>query len=85
MYELYIGDVDDKEVLAWVIENISDLVMTTRHEYAYNDAYHGETWSMDTTDVSDVSSSRWDTMTKITFTNKDDAVLTCLRWGGKIH
>jgi hypothetical protein len=84
MYKLYIGDVDDKEVLGWIIENIGELVMTTRHEYAYNDSYHGETWSMDTTDVSDVS-GQWDTMTEITFTRKEDALLACLRWGGKIH
>jgi len=84
MYKLYIGDVDDKEVLAWIIENISGLLMSARHEYAYNDVYHGENWTMDTMDVSDVS-GQWDTMTEITFTNKDDAVLTCLRWGGVIH
>ena len=81
---LYIGDVDEQDLLNWLCENISPLVMTTRAEHAYYDMHHGDNdlWIMDTTDVSDVSSSKWDTITEVMFKNKEDLVYCQLVWGG---
>ena len=87
MADLYLGDVDEEELLAWLCENISSLVMTTKAEYSYFNMYHGDDdlWIMETSDVSDVSGSRWDTMTVVTFLRKEDAMLSRLRWGGTLQ
>ena len=84
MVDLYLGDVDEEELLGWLCETISPLVMTTKAEYSYFNMYHGDDdlWIMDTSDVSDVSGSSWDTMTVVTFLRKEDAMLSRLRWGG---
>lgn len=87
MADLYLGDVDEEELLAWLCENISSLVMTTKAEYSYFNMYHGDDdlWIMETSDVSDVSGSSWDTMTVVTFLRKEDAMLSRLRWGGTLQ
>lgn len=80
---LYLGDVEEGLVLEWLCENISPVAFTTRAEYSYFNMYHGENdrWIMDTQDVSDAS-YRWDTITQIRFRDKEDFMLTKLRWGG---
>ena len=87
MADLYLGDVDEEELLAWLCENISSLVMTTKAEYSYFNMYHGDDdlWIMETSDVSDVSGSHWDTITVVTFLRKEDAMLSRLRWGGTLQ
>ncbi len=84
---LYIGDADEEALLNWLCENISPLVMTTRAQYAYHDMYHGDNdrWTMDTTDVSDVSSSKWDTITEIVFKDQEDVMFCRLVWGGTVQ
>jgi hypothetical protein len=84
---LLIGDVDQDALLNWLCENISPLVMTTRNEYSYFNMYHGDDdlWIMDTTDVSDVNSSKWDEITQVIFKNKDDLLLCKLTWSGVIE
>lgn len=84
---LYLGDANEEDVLNWLCEHISPLVMTTKAEYAYHEMYHGDDdlWIMDTTDVSDVSSSKWDTITEIIFKNKEDVMYCHLVWGGTIQ
>jgi aromatic ring-cleaving dioxygenase len=86
MYRLYLGDAVEDEVLSWLIENISGLVMTTKPEFHYYNTYHGDNdlWIMNTTDVSDVSSSKWDEITEIVFQTKEDAMLCSLRFGGRV-
>jgi hypothetical protein len=81
---LYIGDANEEELLNWLCENISPLIMTTKAQYAYYEMYHGDhdLWIMNTTDVSDVSSSKWDTITEILFKNKEDVMYCHLVWGG---
>jgi hypothetical protein len=81
---LYIGDADEQALLNWLCENISPLVMTTKAEFAYFEMYHGDDdkWIMNTTDVSDVSSSKWDTITEVTFRDKEDIMYCHLVWGG---
>jgi hypothetical protein len=87
MADLYLGDVDEDELLGWLCENISPLVMTTKAEFSYFNMYHGDDdlWIMETSDVSDVRGSPWDTMTRIIFLRKDDAMLSRLRWGGTLE
>lgn len=87
MKSLYIGDINEYELVNWLSENISPVAMTTRAEYQYFDMYHGDDdkWIMDTTDVSDVSSSKWDTITHIQFRHKEDLMLCHLAWGGTIQ
>jgi hypothetical protein len=87
MANLYLGDVDEEELLAWLCENISSLVMTTKAEYSYFNMYHGDDdlWIMETSDVSDLNSSPWDTITQVTFKSNEDAMLSRLRWGGTLQ
>ncbi len=87
MNSLYIGDVNEHELAGWLSENISPIVMTTRAEWQYFDMFHGDNdlWIMDTTDVSDLSSSRYDTITHVQFKNKEDCMLCHLAWGGSIQ
>jgi hypothetical protein len=61
MKSLYIGDINEYELVNWLSENISPVAMTTRAEYQYFDMYHGDDdkWIMDTTDVSDVIPASW--------------------------
>ena len=84
---IYIGDADEQALLNWLCENISPLVMTTKAEFAYFEMYHGDDdkWIMNTTDVSDVSSSKWDTITEVIFNNKEDVMYCHLVWGGSIQ
>ena len=84
---LYLGDADEEEVLNWLCEHISPLVMTTRAEFAYHDMHHGDDdkWIMDTTDTSDVRGCKWDTITEIVFKNKEDVMYCHLVWGGSIQ
>lgn len=84
---LYLNDVNEEEVLNWLCEHVSPLEMTTRPEYAYHDMYHGndDKWIMETTDVSDVSGSAWDTITEVVFKNKEDIMYCHLVWGGSIQ
>jgi hypothetical protein len=83
MFRLYIGDVNHIEVLDWMNENIGPVLKTTRHEYEYYDAHHGEGWTLHTTDVSDVS-LQYDTIIEIQFAKKNDAMLAKIRWGGSL-
>lgn len=85
-HNLYIGDVEEEDVYAWLSETISPLLMTTKAEFRYYDMYHGDRdlWIMQTTDVSDVSGSSNDTITLVSFKNIEDALLTKLRFGGSI-
>lgn len=87
MYELYIGDKDENDILGWLIANVAPLGSTTKEDWNYYNTYKSknDTWIMNTTDVSDVSSSQWDTMTHVVFKNKDDAMLCKLTWGGIIY
>lgn len=84
---LYLNDANEEEVLNWLCEHVSPLVMTTRAEHAYHDMYHGDDdkWIMDTIDVSDVSGSAWDTVTEIVFKSKEDIMYCNLVWGGTIQ
>jgi hypothetical protein len=84
---LYLGDVNDEDVLNWLCEHISPLVLTTKAEYDYFEMYHGDDdkWIMHSADVSDVSSSKWDTVTEIIFKNKEDVMYCHLVWGGSIQ
>ncbi len=86
-YNLYIGDADERELYEWCAENISPVLMTTQAEFDYYKMYHGDKdlWILHTTDVSDVSSSSWDTITLVSFKNKEDAIMTKLRFGGAIQ
>ena len=87
MINLYLGDKDEKEVLAWLIENVGPLGMTTKAEFDYYEQFYAldGSWCMRSTDVSDVSSSQFDVITLIEFANKDDAILCHLCWGGSIE
>jgi hypothetical protein len=87
MYDLYIGDKDENDILAWLIANIGPLWKTSREEWNYYNTYKGDDncWIMSTSDVSDVSSSSWDTLTHIIFKKQEDAVLCKLTWGGTIY
>lgn len=87
MYNIYLGDANENETLSWLIENIGPLALTTKKEFAYFNTYHGQDdlWVMDTTDVSDVSSSRWDEITHLQFKTKEDAMLFSIRFGGSIQ
>lgn len=83
-HRLYIGDVDDHELATWLAENISAIVFTTRADHSYYDMYHGDNdlWILDTTDVSDISSSKYDTISVVTFSRQEDLMLCRLTWGG---
>lgn len=83
MYNLYIGDVNEHNVLGWVIENIGPLIKTKKDKYQYYETYYGKDWLMNTSDVSDVS-GQYDTITLIVFESKEDALLTKVRWGGSL-
>ena len=85
MTNLYIGDVDESEVLGWLIENIGPLALTTKADFNYYNTYHGadDKWIMDTSDVSDVS-GQFDTITMVGFRYKEDAMLAKLRWAGSL-
>jgi hypothetical protein len=87
MYDLYIGDKDEHDILSWLIANIAPLGKTEKAEWNYYNTYKAkrEKWIMNTTDVSDVSSSSWDTLTHVIFKDKEDAVLCKLTWGGSIY
>lgn len=84
-YSLYIGDVDEKEVVNWLSENLSPVVFTTRADFAYYDMYHGDRdlWILDTSDVSDVS-PQYDTITQVRFKDQNDLLLCKLTWGGSV-
>ncbi len=82
-YRLYISDVDEKQIVEWLCENISPVVFTTKAEFAYYEMYHGDhdLWILDTSDVSDVSLTA-DTVTQVCFKKKEDRMLCQLAWGG---
>lgn len=84
--DLFLGDVEEGVVLEWLCENISPVAFTTKAEFSYFSMFHGEDdrWIMQTQDVSDAS-YRWDTITHIVFKNREDCMLTKLRWGGTLH
>ena len=83
MYNLYIGDIDEQEILGWLCENIGPIARTVKEEYNYFNTYHGSNnlWVMNTSDVSDVS-GQYDTITLVSFKRPEDAMLTKIRWGG---
>jgi hypothetical protein len=85
MYNLYIGDIDEQEILEWLSENIAHIALTTKEEFAYYSTYHSDDdlWILNTADVSDVSLTN-DTITSVMFKNKEDVLLAKLRWGGSI-
>jgi hypothetical protein len=85
MYNLYIGDKDEHEILAWLCEAISPISHTKKEEFQYFSIYHGkdDAWVMNTSDVSDVS-LQYDTITLVSFKNQSDAMIARLRWGGSI-
>lgn len=84
-YNLYLGDKDETELYDWLCENIGPLAMTTKAEYDYFTMYHGanDLWVMHSADVSDTSGS-YDTITVMSFTHKEDAVMAKLRFGGSM-
>lgn len=85
MLNLYIGDVDESEVLSWLCESICPISHTKKEEFQYFSTYYGKnnSWVMNTSDVSDVS-GQYDTITLVSFKNQTDAMLARLRWGGSI-
>lgn len=85
MYNLYIGDAVEEDVYSWLSETIAPLLMTTQAEYDYYNMYHGDQdlWIMHSADVSDVSGS-YDTITVVSFKNKEDALMAKLRFGGSM-
>lgn len=85
MYSLYIGDVDEDEVLGWLIQNVSELASTTKEKFNCFDTYRGtdNKWVMNTTDVSDVS-GQFDEITLIVFALQEDAIMAKLRFGGSM-
>ena len=83
MYSLYIGDPDEKELLEWLCENLGPVILTTKQQDEYYESYHGENWTMDTTEVSDVS-LQYDIICQVRISKKEEAMLTKLRWGGTI-
>lgn len=85
MYNLYIGDIEEQDLLEWLCENIAHIALTTKEEFAYYSTYHSDDdlWVMNTTDVSDAS-PMYDTITLVMFKNKEDALIAKLRWGGSI-
>lgn len=87
MYDLYIGDKDEEDILSWLIANIAPLGRTVKVDWNYYNTYNSKNniWIMSTADVSDVGSSPWDTMTHIIFKKKEDAVMCKLTWGGTIY
>lgn len=91
MYKLLLPDVNEQEVLAWLIECIGPLKGTSTdvvNEFSYVEIFRGgskgSSWKIETIDVSDVS-GQWDTMTEIEFDDKDDAMFAAMRWGGNIQ
>lgn len=87
MFDLYISDVDEDEVLAWLSENICPIGNTNKKEWNYFNTYIGvrKKWQLETADVSDLSSSPWDTITQVTFKSNEDALMCKLRWGGTLR
>lgn len=83
-YYLYIGDVDEEEVVNWLTEHLRPVVFTTRTDFASSNMYHGgnDLWILDTTDVSDASVI-YDTITQIRFKHQNDLLLCKLTWGGR--
>jgi len=86
MFDLYIGDVDEDDILSWLSENICPIGKTRTKKWNYYNTYFGERkkWQLETADVSDVSGSSNDTITLVSFKNIEDALLTKLRFGGNI-
>jgi len=86
MFSLYIGDANEEELYSWLCTTISPLAKTTCPKRTYYEMYHGKRnlWAMQTTDVSDVSGSSYDTLTLITFKNMEDAIMAKLKFGGSI-
>ena len=82
-HTLYIGDVDEQEVVEWLTRNLSPVVFTTRTDGDYYDMYHGDhdLWILHSQDVSDVS-GQYDTITQICFAKKEDRLLFQLTFGG---
>lgn len=85
-YNLFVGDAVEEELYEWLSENIAPVLMTTQAEYDYFKMYHGDhdLWIMHSCDVSDVNGSVWDTVTQVSFKNKEDAILAKLRFGGSM-
>jgi hypothetical protein len=85
MFNVYLGDADEQEVLGWLIESIGPLAFSSKAGFNYYDTYHGSdgVWRMNTSDVSDVS-GQWDEVTEVTFQRKEDAMLCSLRFGGRV-
>jgi hypothetical protein len=84
IHKLYIGDVNEQDLADWLEENISPILFTTKEVSAYFTMYHGDNdlWILDTADVSDVSSSKYDTVSVVTFSRREDLMLCQLTWGG---
>jgi hypothetical protein len=87
MCDLYLGDKPENDILGWLIANVAPLGNTLKAEWNYYNTYRAkkDVWVMNTSDVSDVNSSQWDTITHIIFKNREDAVLCKLTWGGTIY
>lgn len=86
MFNLFIGDVDEDEVVAWLSESICPIGSVDKNsEWQYFTTFIGERnrWRLESTDVSDVSGC-YDTMTQITFKITEDALMCKLRWGGSL-
>jgi len=86
VYNLYIGDNDDNDILTWLQENVEKLERTTKEEWNWFNTYHGmnNSWIMESSDVSDTS-SKYDIISQITFTTKEDAIMCGLRFGVTVH
>ncbi len=85
MFNLYVGDVDEEEILSWLCESISPISHTKKEEFQYYGTYYGKdnSWIMNTSDVSDVS-GQFDTITLISFKHQADSIVARLRWGGSL-
>lgn len=83
-HHLYIGDADEEDLVSWLAENVSPVGFTSKSEFAYYQMYHGarDLWILDTTDVSDISSSKYDTITCVRFSKLEDCMMCWLVWGG---
>jgi len=82
MFELYIGDQDEDEILAWLQETIDGLERSETTGPGWFSSYYGmnDSWIMSSSDVSDTGSN-YDRITLITLKSKEDAIMCGLRFG----
>lgn len=86
-HNLYLGDWDETELYDWLCETVAPVLSTSQAEYNYFVRYHGDNnlWTMHSADVSDVTGSIYDTVTVISFLNREDAIMAKLKFGGSLE